>query len=519
MLEYLQKYNQLPQSLRDALATPSALAAINNLESKYQVNLALVVMKAAIGDFTPANLIDGLIEDCRLSADRARQLASDLRQSLFFVLPDFKSTPPTVTPARPIAPAISSPAPAAVKPSDLSIDARVDDVIKKAKIDLASQALVTRLKQIMRTYLLGVRDRLAANDALMKPIELGGLAFSSDLADNLLKLADGKVSPASPNTRPSLPTSLDSRPTDGYDLLSSLKASGKAVTETNPLAQQSRLASAPRPLPAKALPANLPWDQASSDSQARGAKSAIAPATPVKSSPIIKLPATPAVSSVAPAKTSAATSFTKAAPVLSPAPSKVEGSAPVTPAKPLAKVITAPPAPQTPPVMPQATPTKVISTPTKVVAPPTPQTPVTVIPAPTPAKPVEPQYAKTESGAVKMDDIQFTPRVFTPIDELRYMTLKNFRNLSANPSEATALIKKKLDSLAKDDFSWKLEGISAWKQSPVNKMYVDIYHRALSQGKQIPQIITDSLASDPQAMSAPEFEAIFAFNQEVSLIK
>jgi hypothetical protein len=118
-----------------------------------------------------------------------------------------------------------------------------------------------------------------------------------------------------------------------------------------------------------------------------------------------------------------------------------------------------------------------------------------------------------------MDDIQFTPRVFTPIDELRYMTLKNFRNLSANPSEATALIKKKLDSLAKDDFSWKLEGISAWKQSPVNKMYVDIYHRALSQGKQIPQIITDSLASDPQAMSAPEFEAIFAFNQEVSLIK
>ncbi|HRH22056.1 MAG TPA: hypothetical protein PLJ58_02535, partial [bacterium] len=129
------------------------------------------------------------------------------------------------------------------------------------------------------------------------------------------------------------------------------------------------------------------------------------------------------------------------------------------------------------------------------------------------------RYNKTESGEIKMDDVHFTPRVFTPIDELRYMTLKNFRNLNADPVVATEIVKHKLEALAKDDFSWRLEGISAWKQCPVNKMYVDIYHTAMSEGKQIGQVIEAKQKASPEALTSAEFEAIFSFNQEISLYK
>ena len=93
MLEYLQQYNNLPQSLRDALAAPGIIAAIHNLETKYKISLALVVIKAAIGELTPANLAAGLVTDCKLAESDAARLASDLKQSIFFVLPAFKASP------------------------------------------------------------------------------------------------------------------------------------------------------------------------------------------------------------------------------------------------------------------------------------------------------------------------------------------------------------------------------------------------------------------------------------------
>jgi len=489
MLEYLQKYNQLPQSLRSSLAAAGILSLIRNLEAKYKVNLALVVMKMAIGEFSSATLSDGIMTDCKLSADQARGLATELSQGLGFILTDFQNSakaiaPQTAPQINPVKASLTTVAASA------SIDTRVADLINKAKIDLASQSLLDRLKQILRTYLLGVRDKLAAKDALTKPVELGGLAFSSDLADNLLKIADGKVTAAAaPARRPSLPTSLDQSDTAGYDLLSSLQASGKSGASVNPLAQQSRLAAASQNNGTKPIPSNLPWHSATPSST----KATNPPL--VKASPIIKL-------------ASGDKKQLPAAPI-NPKPSPaIQPSVPTKPSISPAPVVPAT-APKTP-------------VPTASVAPVKPAPELTIIPKPAktaPVAPVTPEYSKTESGAVKMDDIQFTPRVFTPIDELKYMTLKNFRNLSSNPAEATELIKKKIQSLGKDDFSWRLEGISAWKQSPVNKMYVDIYHAAMSEGKQITQIITDRLETNPEAMSGAEFEAIFSFNQEVNLYK
>ena len=546
MLEYLQQYNNLPQSLRDALAAPGIIAAIHNLETKYKISLALVVIKAAIGELTPANLAAGLVTDCKLAESDAARLASDLKQSIFFVLPAFKASPivklsdeskvesRTVPAGRQESESlemksrldvVSTGTSATLSTGASTVDERVTDLIKKAKIDLASQSLIDRLRQILRTYLLGVRDRIAAMDALTKPIELGGLAFSKVLAEDLLRIADGKTAAAlsqNVNTRPSLPVSLDATSRElGYDLMTALAAKGQAKAPINPLSTQSRLVQQQQTNPnavikKTVLPANLPW-------QADGTRSIDSGV--VKASPIVKLEVKksapeahqPGAEKVSVLSRAEAESLVKAtSSVLSTSPAVAEKKVEIAPALNAKPAITD--VVKTIPLPAIATEVTVIkdvpAIVTKEALKPTSTKLSTGV-----VKVAPERYNKTESGEIKMDDVHFTPRVFTPIDELKYMTLKNFRNLNADPVAATEIVKHKLEALAKDDFSWRLEGISAWKQCPVNKMYVDIYHTAMSEGKQIGQVIEAKQKASPEALTSAEFEAIFSFNQEISLYK
>ena len=493
MLEYLQQYNNLPQSLRDALAAPGIITAIHNLETKYKISLALVVIKAAIGEFTPSNLAAGLVSDCKLSQADAELLARDLGQSIFFVLPNFKTAQDKSKVESQKSESSEVKATVVLASTGvLTVDERVTDLIKKAKIDLASQSLIDRLRQVLRTYLLGVRDRLAAMDALTKPIELGGLAFSKALAEDLIKIADGKTSSlASQSGRPSLPASLDGGHEAGYDLMGSLAARGVAKAPIDPLANQSRLVQQQQTNPnavlkKTVLPNNLPWQATGGRTEAAAVQGV------VKASPIVKLENKSKVESQK-------VESLVVEKVLLPAASKVveKKIEVVKPALPEVTVIK----PVSKPVAASVGLSEEVLKPAAVV------------------KVAPEQYNKTESGAIKMDDVQFTPRVFTPIDELKYMTLKNFRNLNADPMAATEIVKNKLEALAKDDFSWRLEGISAWKQCPVNKMYVDIYHTAMSEGKQIGQVIEAKQKASPEALTSSEFEAIYSFNQEISLYK
>lgn len=121
---------------------------------------------------------------------------------------------------------------------------------------------------------------------------------------------------------------------------------------------------------------------------------------------------------------------------------------------------------------------------------------------------------KTESGKIKMDDIKATPKVFTPVDELRYMTLKNFRNLDSDPFQAIVKIKDKLKVLKSDDYSKMVAGIKAWKISPVNKLYLNVYNQGLQQGKSAQDILQQN-KSDQNSLTEQEFDAIIKLNQEL----
>jgi hypothetical protein len=152
-----------------------------------------------------------------------------------------------------------------------------------------------------------------------------------------------------------------------------------------------------------------------------------------------------------------------------------------------------------------------------------------VMPATPPATPkvsssslnpaVQPNYTKLESGKVILADVKAKPRIFSPLDELAFMTIKNFRQLSRDPELATDLVKRKVRAIIADDFSRKVEAINAWKQSPVNRLYIDVLKEALNAGQPAEATLRKRLKLDPTFLTSEEFEAIIKLNQDLSVYK
>jgi hypothetical protein len=122
----------------------------------------------------------------------------------------------------------------------------------------------------------------------------------------------------------------------------------------------------------------------------------------------------------------------------------------------------------------------------------------------------------SETGKPLVSDVKITPkRLMGPVEELRSITLKDFRRLSKDPKEATLKLKDKVDLLGEEQsFEVKTSGIKAWRESPVNKLYLEILRRSL-EGKPITDVIAELEAKGEDALTKPEFDAIMKFNREI----
>jgi hypothetical protein len=114
-----------------------------------------------------------------------------------------------------------------------------------------------------------------------------------------------------------------------------------------------------------------------------------------------------------------------------------------------------------------------------------------------------------------VSDVKAAPtKLVGPVDELRTISLRDFRHLSKDPSEATLKIKDKIDLLENQSFGHKTDGIVAWRESPVNKLYLEILRRSL-EGKPVPDVIGEMEGGGEDYLSKAEFDAIMALNRNL----
>lgn len=115
----------------------------------------------------------------------------------------------------------------------------------------------------------------------------------------------------------------------------------------------------------------------------------------------------------------------------------------------------------------------------------------------------------------RMEEIKFTPKIKGPVEELGTMVLEEFRRLSKDPKMAIEKIKDKLELLGEESFTKKTQGIAAWQESGVNKVYLNLLKESLNRGVAPIVVIEEYTQSAKPTLTKEEFTAIMELNRSL----
>lgn len=108
-------------------------------------------------------------------------------------------------------------------------------------------------------------------------------------------------------------------------------------------------------------------------------------------------------------------------------------------------------------------------------------------PLPATSSPINP-FVHAEHHLVKEQPVRAIVRDISPakpvqlgpIEELRYINLTDFRRLSSNPEEAAARLRQKFTNLKDESYILYMNGLAAWRESPLYVNYTDAAITALN---------------------------------------
>lgn len=118
-------------------------------------------------------------------------------------------------------------------------------------------------------------------------------------------------------------------------------------------------------------------------------------------------------------------------------------------------------------------------------------------------------------GQRKMVDIVSSNRLAGPIEQLGKMTPAEFRRLASDPSEAGQKIDDLLSALEKTSYEERVKGVLAWRESPMNQLYLKITEEALSAGLALPEISSKRRAAGQDSLSPGEVKALALLNAKI----
>lgn len=125
--------------------------------------------------------------------------------------------------------------------------------------------------------------------------------------------------------------------------------------------------------------------------------------------------------------------------------------------------------------------------------------------------------ALTTSRTVVSDVKSAQRQLAGPLEELEYMTLDDFRKLGRNESEIREEVLERVALLAEQSFVKKIQGIKAWHNAPVFKMYLMLSLVGIQEGKDIVRVIEEKQARHEDCLTLSEFEVIGELNSKLRL--
>ncbi|HOZ53347.1 MAG TPA: hypothetical protein PK142_01555 [bacterium] len=464
MFDYLDKFNNLDPKLKSAVSSPVIVSRIDELEKKYQIDLAALIMRVMIKEINFNNLPLILFTEFGLNKSEISDLSAELKDNVFYQVSDYLGIDLKPEPEEIIKQDnIKSEAPERIidnidiekaediksnfdfsnneepvvsvnqnilenyqkKDYDYKINNWVEDIIKILNLKFVDENRRNKFVSILEKYLRGVKSRYSVREVFTENKDSGGFGLADKMVDNIFMIAQ------------KIGEKEEQQMKDNFkiedDVLSKINklGHGKISSKIEPLM-----------LPAEDFSYELPSPDREIDEKSRELPMVI---DQKKDLAIIEQPL-------------------EKKPII-----KEEDI------KKIAEALSAP--------------KKEVITPQK-----------------------NSNISFNKNGKVQMVDVKRI-KITGPIDELKYMDLINFRRLSSDPAEAFKRIAQKLRVLEEIDYSKMLEGIKAWRQSPVNKLYLKIFFRASNEASSVDQVIENLKSAGEDYLTKEEIEALIKFNK------
>ncbi|MBL7057816.1 hypothetical protein ISS03_00620 [Patescibacteria group bacterium] len=453
MVEIIQKYLTLPQEIRAKLASPEILSVVEKLEGKYERKLSQVIMRVMIKELEVSELVDQFVYIHKLERGLAEELVADLKKNIFCLVHEYINwDDPMCSVLNENKQLVS-----AIQPeNNQEIEAKIESILNQANLSFASSVLNARMRDIIKTNLIGVRDCIATKETLMKSIKSGGLGLSEESVEKIIKNLKCEVK------------AVQAQAQEIKDNI--IKAQEKVSVK--PLQRDVEYNFTQFTKPANVGVFDVP-------------KSVAKPRQRV---PVIEEPTT--------ASQKKAKAVLEAYGTLGTSASKQERPKKEGFFRSLMSIM---PSKKDQERVQEIERQRRTQSKYRVV---------------TPSNLAQVSQV-TSDGKVKMEDIRYIPRTMGPIDEIASFNLVDLRRLHNNPQTAIIKIREKINLIGEEGILRRQEAKHAWRSSPTNRTYLEIGQLCIKEGKTVDEVIESLKDAGKNYLNIDEFNAISELNNQL----
>ncbi len=488
MFDYLKQFKSLPKELKEKISSEVAMKTLSELEEKYKVTLASTVMKVMVKKISINNLASHLVSEFSMNPENAKKLSQELKEKLFFSVSGYLG----------------------LKPSFDQEKKQAKKIIEKSGINFSSSDLYNRCLKVITTFLRGVRSRIDTRSVLEKPLDSGGLGLDQQKSDHLIRTSLNFIA----NLKEETPQKEEKKPIEpsplaGSDAVSKILNKEKTEQEKGfdlkKEIETGRTPSITAPEKTKKIEGTKEEFKKISltqkDKEDRK-KEEEKEEKEEKKEDIMSFAPPPKK------EKKESQEEEKKEDIMSFAPPPKKGIKQIfkVPKKEKAEEEKKEEKKEEKVEEKKEEKKKEVKKEEKKDKKESEEKTWSSKPRPV-----------SDSGSKrKIEDIKTAPKVMGPIDELRYLSLVNFRRLGEEPEEATLKIRKKINLLEKDGYDKKIQAVLAWKKSPVNRLYISLGQEAVKQGESLEKLAEQKQEKNKESLSWEEVKAIMQLNTQLS---
>lgn len=127
--------------------------------------------------------------------------------------------------------------------------------------------------------------------------------------------------------------------------------------------------------------------------------------------------------------------------------------------------------------------------------------------------PIVVRTGSSDQQRPKAVDIKSSNKLVDGVEEMRIMTLKDFRRLSQDPAEAIKRINQKVQLIEKESMTKKMAAIDAWRENEISALYRDMASESMSAGGSMQAVIAKRTSEGKDALTEEEFDALLDLNE------